>query len=73
MTDRVFDKRNHEDDRQKRCPELRSADPGTPWLRDLDDAFAPIRQEAIDRGYTAEELDAAIDAAVAAVRSGKQG
>ena len=72
MTEGAFDKRNHEGDRQKLSPEPKSADPGSPWLRDLYDGFAPIRQEAIDRGFSSEEIDAAIDSAVAAVRRGKR-
>ena len=43
--------------------------PGSPWLKDLYDHFAPVRQEAEERGYSEEEIDAAIDAAVRAVRS----
>ena len=30
--------------------------------------FAPVRQEGIDQGYTEEEINESIDAAVAAVR-----
>ncbi len=41
---------------------------GSPWLAELYERFAPIRQEAIDRGYTEEDINDAIDAAVTAVR-----
>ena len=36
------------------------------WLKDLYDLFQPVRDEA--RGYTEEEINAAIDEAVKAVR-----
>ena len=41
---------------------------GSPWLAELYQRFAPVRQEAIDQGYTEEEINAAIDEALAAVR-----
>lgn len=44
------------------------AEEGSSWLRELYDSFAPVRQEAIERGYSEEEIDEAIDQAVAAVR-----
>ena len=40
---------------------------GSPWLRDLYELFAPVREEA--QAYSEVEIDAAIDAAVKAVRS----
>lgn len=40
---------------------------GSDWLRDAYDAFAPIRQELAQQ-YSGEEIDAAIDGAVEAVR-----
>jgi AbrB family looped-hinge helix DNA binding protein len=40
--------------------------PGSPWLKELYDLFAPVREEAAQ--YPEAEIDAAIDAAVAAVR-----
>jgi AbrB family looped-hinge helix DNA binding protein len=43
-------------------------DAGSPWLRELYDYFAPVRQEILDRGLTEEEVNAAIDEAVAEVR-----
>lgn len=42
---------------------------GSAWLKELYDDFAPARQEVLDRGYTEEEVNAAIDEAVAAVRN----
>lgn len=41
---------------------------GSPWLAELYLRFAPVRQEAIDRGYTEEDINRAIDAAITAVR-----
>jgi AbrB family looped-hinge helix DNA binding protein len=40
---------------------------GSPWLKELYDLFAPIREEAAK--YSEEEVNAAIDQAVAAVRT----
>lgn len=37
---------------------------GSPWLRDLYNYFAPVREEAIAKSYTEEEINAAIDEAV---------
>jgi AbrB family looped-hinge helix DNA binding protein len=42
---------------------------GSPWLKELYDYFAPVRQEAKDEGFTEDEINTAIDAAVRAVRS----
>jgi AbrB family looped-hinge helix DNA binding protein len=42
---------------------------GSPWLRELHDYFAPVRAEAVEKGYTEAEIDAAIDHAVVAVRA----
>jgi bifunctional DNA-binding transcriptional regulator/antitoxin component of YhaV-PrlF toxin-antitoxin module len=44
---------------------------GSPWLAELYERFAPVRQEALDQGYTEEEINAAIDRAVAGVRSSR--
>lgn len=41
---------------------------GTPWLAELYERFAPVRQEAIDSDYTEEEINEAIDRAVAGAR-----
>ena len=48
--------------------EVREATEGSPWLRELYEYFAPVREEADARGYTDEEINAWIDEAVAAVR-----
>ena len=40
---------------------------GSPWMKDLYDMFAPVRNE-IKRKYDAEEIDTAVDQAVSAVR-----
>jgi hypothetical protein len=42
---------------------------GSPWLRALYDYYAPVRQDMIDRGISDEEVNADIDAAIAAVRA----
>ena len=39
---------------------------GSPWLKELYDAFAPVREEA--KGHSPAEIDAAIESAVKAVR-----
>lgn len=41
----------------------------TSWYRQLYDYFAPVREGAIAKGYTEEEINAAIDEAVRAVRA----
>jgi AbrB family looped-hinge helix DNA binding protein len=42
---------------------------GSPWLKELYDYFAPVRAEAEEKGYSDEEINAAIDEAVRDVRS----
>jgi AbrB family looped-hinge helix DNA binding protein len=42
---------------------------GSPWLRELYDYFAPVREEILRRGISEEEVNADIDAAIAAVRA----
>ena len=42
---------------------------GSPWLAELYRRFAPVRQEAIDEGYTEEEINEAIDQAVKGART----
>ena len=39
---------------------------GSPWLKELYDLFAPVREEA--KQFSEAEVDAAIDSAVRAVR-----
>lgn len=41
---------------------------GSPWLRELYEMFAPVREEILARGISEEEVNVDIDAAVAAVR-----
>ena len=45
---------------------------GSPWLRELYEYFAPVRAEAIEKGYTEEEINAAIDDALRDVRAERQ-
>lgn len=47
---------------------VKEATQGSPWVKQAYDLFAPVREEAIEQGYTEEEINADIDAAVAAVR-----
>ena len=42
---------------------------GSPWLKALYEAFAPARHEVRDKGYSEQEVDAAIDQALTAVRA----
>ncbi len=42
---------------------------GSPWLAELYRRFAPVRQEAVEEGYTEEEINEAIDRAIKAVRA----
>jgi len=39
---------------------------GSPWLRELYDLFAPVREEAKD--HDSDDIDMAIEAALKAVR-----
>lgn len=48
---------------------IRGASSGSPWLKELYHYFAPVREEAIAKGYTEEEINAAIDEAVRASRA----
>lgn len=43
---------------------VREAGTGSLWVRNLYNHFAPVREEAIAKGYTEEEVNAAIDEAV---------
>jgi AbrB family looped-hinge helix DNA binding protein len=45
---------------------------GSPWLRELYEYFAPVRQEILESGISEEELVADIEAAVAEVRAEKR-
>jgi AbrB family looped-hinge helix DNA binding protein len=42
---------------------------GSPGLRALYEYFAPVREEILTRGISEEEVNADIDAAIAAVRA----
>jgi AbrB family looped-hinge helix DNA binding protein len=39
------------------------------WLRELYDAFAPVREEILEKGYTEEEVTEWLEQAVAEVRA----
>src|SRR5262245_27077017 len=41
---------------------------GSPWLRELYEYFSPVRQEILEREIPDAEVNADIDAAIAAVR-----
>jgi hypothetical protein len=45
---------------------------GSPWLRELYEYFAPVREEILAQGISEEELFADIDAAIAEVRAEKR-
>ena len=55
-----------------RCQHTDAAEHGSPWLKELYDYFAPVRQEILERGVSEAELNADIDAAIAAVRAGRR-
>ncbi len=42
---------------------------GSPWLAELYERFAPVREEAVAANYSEEEINESIDQAVAGVRS----
>lgn len=42
---------------------------GSPWLKELSDHFAPVREEFAATGYAEEEINAWIDQALADVRA----
>ncbi len=46
--------------------EVADTSAGSPWLKELYDLFAPVREEA--KKYSEEEINEAIDRAVKAVR-----
>jgi AbrB family looped-hinge helix DNA binding protein len=41
---------------------------GSPWLKELYDLFAPWREIALEKGYTEDEINTAIDEALREVR-----
>lgn len=42
---------------------------GTPWMRELYEAFAPVRKEAKEKGLSEEKINTVINRAVKAVRA----
>lgn len=44
-------------------------DRGSSWLRELYEYFAPVREEALEKGHTEDEINTVIDEAVRAVRA----
>lgn len=42
---------------------------GSPWIRELYEAFAPVRKEAEEKGLNEKGINTAIDQAVKAVRA----
>ena len=65
----VLEMRVSEGELRVRVLELRQPATGSQWLKDLYALYAPARAEATEHGYTDDEIDAVIDAAVAAVRN----
>jgi|GEM_PF-636521 len=51
---------------------VREVTQGSLWLRDLYNYFAPVREEAQAKGYSEDEINDAIDAAVSAVRASQR-
>ena len=49
--------------------QITEAPKGSPWLRELYEYFAPVREEILRRGISEEEVNADIDAAIAEVRA----
>lgn len=49
--------------------QVAEAPTGSPWLRELYEYFAPVREEILRQGISQEELFADIDAAIAEVRA----
>ena len=48
---------------------IAGSDEGSQWLHELYEYFAPVREEILRRGISEEEVNADIDAAIAAVRA----
>jgi len=53
--------------------EVREQSQGSPWLLELYEYFAPVREEAEAKGYTDEEVNRWIDEAVTAYRNERHG
>lgn len=56
------------DDHETSRPD-RTAAPGSPWLRELYELYAPVREEIRQRAVPEAEVNADIDAAISAVRA----
>ena len=42
---------------------------GSPWIKELYELFEPVRKEAIEKDYTEEKINTAIEKAVVAIRT----
>jgi bifunctional DNA-binding transcriptional regulator/antitoxin component of YhaV-PrlF toxin-antitoxin module len=49
--------------------QMTDAPKGSPWLRELYEYLAPVREDILRRGISREEVNADIDAAIAEVRA----
>jgi hypothetical protein len=50
-------------------PDADAAPRGSPWLRELYDLFAPVRESFAKSGMTEDEINAEIDAAIREMRA----
>lgn len=66
--DTVYQVTLAEDELWLKPVEVRERSQGSPWLRELYEYFAPVREEILAKGYSEEEVNADIEAAVRAVR-----
>src|SRR5687768_17561925 len=57
------------EDGELRIVPVRFKEKGSAWLREFYEYFAPVREEIAKAGYTSEEINAEIDAAIRAVRA----
>jgi bifunctional DNA-binding transcriptional regulator/antitoxin component of YhaV-PrlF toxin-antitoxin module len=64
----VLEMRITEGELRVRVLQLHRSNAGSPWLRDLYAMFAPARDDILERGYSDDEINEMIDAAVKAVR-----
>jgi bifunctional DNA-binding transcriptional regulator/antitoxin component of YhaV-PrlF toxin-antitoxin module len=51
-----------------RAVELRDAGAGSPWLKELYDEFAPVRDDIVRKGLSEDQVNDEIDAALREVR-----
>ena len=49
--------------------QVTEASNGSPWLRELYEYFAPVREDILRRGISEEEVNADMDDAIAEVRA----